>query len=122
MPSGAASADGGRALAPGVPVQRLYEARDRIEAQLLVDLLGRHRIGAAIFGDYLAGAAGELPAGIWPTVWVLDEADLGRARALLAQFLAAADRPPGPDWVCPGCGERLEDSFELCWRCGRPRD
>ncbi|AGA92017.1 hypothetical protein Thimo_3345 [Thioflavicoccus mobilis 8321] len=103
-------------------MQRLYVARDRIEAQLLADLLERHRIRAEIFGDYLAGAAGELPANIWPTVWVLDDADLARAGTLLAQFLADAARPPGEAWVCPGCGERLDGSFELCWRCGRPRE
>lgn len=25
-------------------------------------------------------------------------------------------------WLCTGCGERLGDSFETCWKCGHSRD
>jgi len=25
-------------------------------------------------------------------------------------------------WKCPNCGEALEDSFEVCWRCGTNAD
>ncbi len=88
----------------------------------MCDFLARQGIPAAIFGDYLAGAAGELPAGIWPAVWVLEDEDLPRARALLQEFLAEAVAPVGPEWCCAGCGEWMEGGFELCWRCGRSRE
>jgi len=102
-------------------VQRLYQARDRIEAQLLVDRLDRHRIRSAVLGDYLAGAAGELPVDLWPTVWVLEDRDWSLAYEILSQFLSelAAERP---SWICRGCGELLPGGFDLCWRCGRQRD
>ena len=24
-------------------------------------------------------------------------------------------------WLCPACGERLEDAFDACWKCGADR-
>ena len=103
-------------------MHRLYQARDRIEAQFLADFLDRHLIAARVLGDYLSGAAGELPLDVYPTVWVLEDEDLPRARELLARFLVQSDRAPGPAWVCPGCGEQVEGDFDLCWNCGRSRD
>jgi hypothetical protein len=101
-------------------MQPLYQAADRIEAQLLRDLLEHHRIEAQVFGDYLAGAAGELPADITPSVWVIDERDLTRAQALLSDWLAENQaRATARSWVCRGCGELVDGSFDLCWRCGR---
>ena len=101
---------------------RLYEARDRIEAQFLRDFLERHLISATILGDYLAGAAGELPLNIYPTVWVMEDEDLPRAQELLARFLDQGSADAGPAWVCPGCGEPVDAGFDLCWNCGRHRD
>ncbi len=100
-------------------MQQLYQAADRIEAQLLRDLLDRHQIEAQVFGDYLAGAAGELPADIYPSVWVIDERDLARAQALLKDWLDDNQaRAAASSWVCRGCGELVEGSFDICWRCG----
>ncbi|MCG6861191.1 MAG: DUF2007 domain-containing protein [Chromatiaceae bacterium] len=103
-------------------MRRLYQARDRIEAQFLHDLLDQHRISAAILGDYLSGAAGELPLDIYPTVWVTDDDDLPRAQALLARFLERTKMQVGSSWVCPNCGEPVEPGFDLCWNCGRERE
>jgi hypothetical protein len=102
-------------------MQPLYQAGDRIEAQLLSDYLSGHRVENSIFGDYLSGAIGELPANLYPSVWVLHDDDLERGRELLQHFLADASRQPGRSWVCQGCGELLDGSFDLCWRCGGER-
>ena len=104
-------------------MRRLYLARDRIEAQFLRDFLERHRLRTALLGDYLTGAAGELPLDIFPTLWVLDDDDLPRARELLARFLQQASAvEESPPWVCQACGEQVEGEFDLCWNCGRARD
>jgi len=100
---------------------RLYQAGDRIEAQFLSDLLDHHGIDNAIFGDYLTGAIGELPADIYPSVWLIEDADRARAEALLAGLLAEQRREIGASWVCHGCGELIDGSFDLCWRCGGSR-
>ena len=102
-------------------MRRLYEARDRIEAQFLRDLLERHCISATVLGDFLAGAAGELPVNIFPAVWILEDADWPRAHELLLQFQAGASSTDGDPWVCPGCGEEVAGEFDLCWNCGRER-
>jgi len=47
------------------------------------------------------------------------DADLEKAREILAEAAAA---PSGPPWICLGCGEESEDGFDTCWNCGRPRD
>jgi hypothetical protein len=104
-------------------MQPLYTARDRIEAQLVHDHLDRHLIRTTILGDYLAGAFGELPADLSPSVWLIDDEDLGRARDLIDRFLAEQTASPndGEPWHCPSCGETVEADFDLCWNCARPR-
>jgi hypothetical protein len=102
-------------------MQRLYQAGDRIEAQLLSDFLNRHLVDNVVFGDYLSGAIGELPADIYPSVWIVHDQDLPRARDLLQDFLADSRREPATSWVCHGCGELVEGSFEICWHCGHER-
>ena len=103
-------------------MQQLYQARDRIEAQFLCDFLDRHLLRASIQGDYLSGAAGELPANLYPSVWIIDDEDLPRARELLQRFLLEQSRPVGAPWQCRHCGEQGEGSFDLCWNCGHARD
>jgi len=103
-------------------MRRLYQAADRIEAQFLVDFLDRYLIEATVFGDYLAGAMGELPVDIYPTVWILEDEHLPRAQELLARFLAQSRDKSSPAWICSLCGEQVEAGFDLCWNCGRGRD
>lgn len=98
--------------------RHLYQAADRIEAQRLIDHLEFHGIATVLVGDYLAGAAGELPANLYPCVWLTDERDQVRAQVLLQEFLGPVPREPGPGWCCPQCGEALEAGFEFCWQCG----
>ena len=102
-------------------MHRLYQARDRIEAQLLLHCLEQHRIDAVIFGDYLSGAAGELPADLLPTLWLRDERDLEPARLVLGQFLEPPAAPASAPWDCPTCGAPGEGDFDRCWNCGRAR-
>ncbi len=103
-------------------MQPLYQARDRIEAQLLRDFLDRHSIETLVFGDYLSGAVGELPADIYPTLWLINDADLERARALLMRFQSeTGSRHAAAPWACPVCGEEVQGDFDLCWNCGQGR-
>ncbi len=101
-------------------MRRLYEAADRFEAQRLIDLLQDHRIPAVMLGDYLSGGVGELPANIFPCVWVVKDSHSYKAKTVLAEFLSSQ---PGleTEWLCPGCGETVAGGFEVCWNCGIPR-
>lgn len=102
-------------------MQRLYEAKDPIEAQFLRDVLADAGIDAQVFGNFLSGAAGELPADIRPSVWVLKDHQLPTASRLLADFLDAPPARSTENWACPKCGEDSPDSFDFCWHCGASR-
>jgi len=103
-------------------VLKLYEAADRVEAQLLIDHLAARRIRAVMLGDYLSGAAGDLPAVVFPAVWLIEDEDLALARRCLTEFLARFTADAGqPAWQCPSCGAQAEGQFALCWRCGAHR-
>jgi len=64
-------------------MKQAYHAANPVDAQLAVDLLAAEGIPAHVQGNFLSGAAGELPVGELLRVWVGDE-DLARAKALLA--------------------------------------
>ncbi|WP_316367578.1 putative signal transducing protein [Candidatus Thiodiazotropha sp. CDECU1] len=100
-------------------MRELYQAADRVEAQILKDHLQVEGIETVIVGDQLSGAVGELPADIYPTLWVLDDDDLARAKQLTEQYFS---RPPvsGQRWRCRVCGESIDAGFEICWNCGSP--
>lgn len=86
---------------------------------MLKDFLDQEGIATVIVGDHLSGAVGELPADIFPTLWVLDDSDLERAVRITATFF---NRSPvsGKAWMCPVCGEDIDGGFEICWNCGSP--
>jgi hypothetical protein len=108
-------------LLQALNMRRLYQAADRIEAQRLLDFLAEHGVAALIPGDYLSGAAGELPVAPFPEVWLPNPGQWLRARGLLAEFLAPLPEAEG-DWICPACGETVTAAFPLCWNCATPRE
>jgi hypothetical protein len=101
-------------------------AQNPIEAQMVVDLLQAEGIEAMTQGEHIFAVRGALPVS-YPTVWVLDEADYGRARELAlefdrGQYRAESSEAPRPEpWTCSQCGERIEGQFGLCWQCGADR-
>ena len=84
-------------------------------------VLENHAIPCVVRNDFLLGGAGELPVNeTWPEVWVIDDRDFDRARALVAAIVAAAHESE-PPWRCASCGEQMEGQFTDCWRCGASR-
>lgn len=98
----------------------LYQAKDRIEAQLLKDYLASYHIQTLVQGEYLSGAAGELPAMQFPVLWVLEDRDLARASQLIDHFFSL--ECDSDSWQCPTCGEMNEGQFHLCWQCSSIKD
>jgi hypothetical protein len=102
---------------------RFYQARDSLEARQLVDALAARHIEATVLGEYLAGAAGELPAFGFPWVWLMDDGDQDIARDVLGAFLASQAAPAdGDPWTCGRCGAEVDGGFDVCWRCGATHD
>jgi hypothetical protein len=67
-----------------------------------------------------SSAAGAVPvAQVYPELWILENKDESRAKALIQAYRdEAAAAPVGPDWTCPACGEKVDGIFSSCWNCG----
>ena len=103
-------------------LKRIYVAANAVEAHMLKDLLGQEHIEAVVRGDdFVPLQGGSLfRMEIRPSVWVLDDERLPRARELAVEFGSGpAERGPGT-WRCR-CGETVEAQFSECWSCGRAR-
>jgi rubrerythrin len=80
--------------------------------------------GIATFmkNQFGTSGAGELPfIEVVPQLWVLNEADAGRARELIRELHDTAALKQAQDWVCPQCGTPLEAAFTQCWNCSALR-
>jgi hypothetical protein len=97
-------------------LKRVYSSFNRIAVHHAKNLLAAEGIACEIKNEFLSSAMGELPpAECQAEVWVLRDADSGRAMDVLR-----GREPEGPDWTCT-CGERLGAQFSQCWRCGALR-
>jgi hypothetical protein len=95
---------------------RVAQAPNIAIAALWVDALRHDGIAASMQRYFLGAAAGELPPDqCLPEVWVADDGQAPRARALLD----ALRNMPQRRWTCV-CGELVEGGFEACWHCGLP--
>ena len=98
-------------------MKRVYSASDLVDARLLADSLADAHIRTHLFNASAMGAMGDLPFGeTWPEVWIADERDLARARALVAAH--AARRSASGSVHCGACGEDSPSNFGCCWNCG----
>ena len=104
-------------------LKRIYTAANAVDAHMLKDLLAQEAIDAVVRGDDFVPlqGGGLFRMEVRPSVWVLDDDRLARARELAAEFGGgpAADRP-SEAWRCR-CGETVEAQFTECWSCGRGR-
>ncbi len=88
----------------------------------LQSLLEAEGIKCEIRNLNASGTAGAVPvAQVYPELWVLDNADEARAKAIVKDYRDTASAAPvGPDWTCPVCKEHVEGVFSECWNCGAP--
>ena len=101
-------------------MKRVFTSHDPILAGYLRAVLVEHGIGCIVKNEYLLGGAGELPPSeCWPEVWVVEDGDEARARALVEEARPAegAGEAAASGWRCPACGEWIEPEFGACWRC-----
>ena len=98
-------------------MERFYTALNRFDAYLLLHRLQHAGISAHVFNEHASSIVGDVPPDVaQPQVWLADDADEARARALLRSMEADAAR--GGTLRCPECGEQSPGNFEVCWKCG----
>jgi len=76
--------------------------------------------GIATFmkNQFGTSGAGELPfVEVIPQLWVLNDADAGRAADLISELHETAGNELLQAWVCPVCGSEIEPAFTHCWNC-----
>lgn len=96
---------------------KIYSAENMVDAQLFKDTLESDGIEALIKGGYLSGAVGELPPAGLIAVWIIEDFQEKRAKALLTAFESQRQKNNN-DIYCGKCGNKNPGSFELCWSCG----
>jgi hypothetical protein len=66
--------------------------------------------------------AGELPfVEVVPQLWVMNDADIDRARALINELHGTQSGGQRGAWACTKCGTPQEPAFTHCWKCSSPR-
>ena len=101
-------------------MKKVYGSHDPIQIAQLRSLLEASHISCITRNDFLMGAAGELPVmECWPELWVIENNQHERARALIDAFLHSNGAAPA--WDCPQCAEPIDAPFSQCWRCGHER-
>jgi hypothetical protein len=97
------------------PMRKLLPAPNLMLATLWADQLRAAGIEASVQRAYASAIAGDLPVDqCLPEVWVGNDDDAARARALLDEWA----RLPSRTWACRHCLEIVEGPFEQCWNCG----
>jgi hypothetical protein len=95
--------------------QRVYQAANSLEAGLVQGLLQQSAILVQKSGEYLAGAAGELPLNdVGVQLWVPRQ-QFSAAQRIIAHYLQQLQHEPA-QWQCR-CGEVNYQSFDICWSC-----
>jgi len=101
-------------------MRKIHTADSIIRIAHLRNVLQSAGIACQIRNDRLSGALGEIPfVDCWPELWLEDERDALRAKALIDEELRPSERRD--DWTCPHCGETIEGQFSDCWRCSLPQ-
>ena len=102
-------------------MRKVYTSDNSAIIGHLRQVLESHAIPCIVRNDFLLGGAGELPVNeTWPEIWVIDDGDFDRARALV-EAVVATEHASQPPWRCASCGEQMEGQFTDCWRCGASR-
>lgn len=97
-------------------MKRLCRAPSLPDAHILRGILEQSGIQVRVFNENAQSGAGQLPVNeAYPELWLADEKDLERAKALVQEF-ESAPRVTGTV-RCPQCCEENPSNFQLCWNC-----
>ena len=108
-----------------VDVKQLRLAREmklllcsRIEdLDVLKGMLAEDGIACEVTNDTVPLPGAEF----YPKLWIVEDSDFAKAAEVLDAFRKSPVPNLGP-WTCRACGERLEQQFLSCWKCGAIRN
>jgi hypothetical protein len=98
-------------------MKKLFTNENRLIVFNLKNVLQGEGIETLVVNEYAGGGAGDLPTfDTWPELWLEDETQFEQADAILQGILHGGENNY---WYCKGCQEKNDQSFRLCWSCGR---
>lgn len=96
-------------------MRQVYTNANRMLVLNVQNILERAGINTLLRNEFAVGGMGELsPFDAWLEVWVVDNADLSRAREIAGSVVS---HPDAAQWICNRCQESNDPSFEYCWNC-----
>lgn len=94
----------------------IYTHENRLFVANAKNILESHAIDVVLKNEFVSSAIGEVsPFDAWLELWITEDADYDRAKAVLESAISEKDAPA---WHCCQCGEDNDASFEWCWNCG----
>jgi hypothetical protein len=96
---------------------RLETYTSEIEAEIAKGRLETLGVTVVLEKDNCGGMRPHLDLQAGVKLYVPDE-ELDKARDILEVKTVATTGM----WVCSGCSEEIEGSFDTCWKCGRDRE
>jgi hypothetical protein len=85
-------------------------------------VLESNDIATFMKNQFGTSGAGELPfVEVIPQLWVLNDTDIDRAKALIKELYNPENGVQATQWQCPECGTPQEPAFTHCWKCSTAR-
>ncbi|MCW3062673.1 MAG: hypothetical protein JWQ02_4494 [Capsulimonas sp.] len=98
---------------------KVFTAADIMQVEVVRGELESRGIPTMLKHESVRGQANVVGfGGMWPEVWVVNEADAPAAQQILDQH---NNMPAILPWKCAQCGEEIDGSFDSCWNCGHDR-
>ena len=95
----------------------VYSSLNVAEVHLVKSALSREGLDSFIRAHHLGPLAGEVPFDDARAELYVRPEDAHQAMVVIKAALNVV----GPDWTCEYCYEKNPISFEICWKCERPR-
>jgi hypothetical protein len=96
-------------------MKMVYTNENRFFVSNAKNILELQGIDVTLKNEFASSVIGEVSAfDAWVEVWVLNDADYEKACSIIESSLSKED---DKEWVCRGCNEKNDASFETCWNC-----
>lgn len=97
---------------------RLETYTSEIEAEIAKGRLEALGVTVVLQKDNCGGMRPHLDLQAGVKLYVPDE-EVEKAREIMSSVAVATTTGA---WVCDGCAEEIDGSFDACWKCGRDRE
>ena len=101
---------------------KVFEDFDITRVGHYQSVLESNGITTFLKNQFGTSGAGELPfVEVVPQLWILNESDDVKAKALIQQLQNGTPENVSSAWQCNQCQTPQEPAFTHCWKCSSPR-